>query len=208
DRGVDFITIDGGEGGTGAGPLAFPAAGCLPFRLGFPRVYSIFAEAGLTDDVVFIGSGKLGIPENAVVAFALGVDMINVAREPMLSVGCIQAQKCHTGGCPTGVATQNPWLVHRVDPDAMAERRATYHRPLRGEVVKVAGAVGGPLPALIGHRDVELAGGTRDSTALAEIYGYGDAWGVPGQADIRAITDIMVAGGVAEFTAAGRPPGI
>src|SRR5699024_8847144 len=75
DRGVDFITIDGGEGGTGAGPLVFTDAVSLPFRLGFPRVYSIFAEAGLTDDVVFIGSGKLGIPENAVVAFALGVDM-------------------------------------------------------------------------------------------------------------------------------------
>src|SRR5699024_6989534 len=142
DRGVDFITIDGGEGGTGAGPLVFTDAVSLPFRLGFPRVYSIFAEAGLTDDVVFIGSGKLGIPENAVVAFALGVDMINVAREPMLSVGCIQAQKCHTGGCPTGVATQNPWLVRGIDPDAMAERCANYLRSLRRELVKVSGAVG------------------------------------------------------------------
>ena len=208
DRGVDFITIDGGEGGTGAGPLVFTDAVSLPFRLGFPRVYSIFAEAGLTDDVVFIGSGKLGIPENAVVAFALGVDMINVAREPMLSVGCIQAQKCYTGGCPTGVATQNPWLVRGIDPDAMAERCANYLRSLRRELVKVSGAVGVPHPAMIGPRDVELARGTRDSTTLAEIYGYGDDWGVPGQADIRAITDIMVAGGVAEFTAAGRPPGI
>ncbi|WP_372348293.1 glutamate synthase-related protein [Streptomyces sp. KL116D] len=75
--------------------------------MGFSRVYPAFAERGLTDDVTFIGSGKLGLPENAAVAFALGVDMmINVAREAMLSIGCIQAQKCHTDKCPTGIATQ------------------------------------------------------------------------------------------------------
>ena len=208
DRGVDFITIDGGEGGTGAAPLVFSDSVSLPFRLGFPRVYALFAEAGLTDDVVFIGSGKLGIPENAVVAFAMGVDMINVAREPMLSVGCIQAQKCHTGGCPTGVATQNPWLIRGIDPATMAERCANYLRALRRELIKVSGAVGVPHPALIGPTDVELARGTRDSHTLAEIYDYSDGWGLPGEADMKAITEIMVANGVAEYTAAGTPPGI
>ncbi|MDN5854527.1 MAG: FMN-binding glutamate synthase family protein, partial [Actinomycetia bacterium] len=101
-RGVDFITIDGGEGGTGAAPLVFSDAVALPFRLGFSRVYSLFAEAGLTDRVTFIGSGKLGMPDNAVVAFALGCDMVNVAREAMLAIGCIQSQRCHTDKCPTG----------------------------------------------------------------------------------------------------------
>lgn len=208
ERGVDFITIDGGEGGTGAGPLVFTDAVSLPFRLGFPRVYRIFADAGLTDDVVFIGSGKLGIPENAVVAFALGVDMINVAREPMLSIGCIQAQQCHTGGCPTGVATQNPWLVRGVDPTRMAQRCSGYISSLRRELVKVAGAVGVPHPALIQPDDVELAHGTRESSTLSEVYGYAEGAGVPGEDDIRAITDLMVATGVAEFTAAATPPGI
>ena len=208
DRGVDFITIDGGEGGTGAGPLVFTDAVSLPFRLGFPRVYSVFAEAGLADDVMFIGSGKLGIPENAVVALALGVDMINVAREPMLSVGCIQAQKCHTGGCPTGVATQNPWLVRGVDPTTMAVRCSNYIRSLRRELVKVAGAVGVPHPGLIGPTDVELARGTRDAHTLADVYGYRDGWGLPGEDDARAITEFMVASGVAEYTAAVTPPGI
>lgn len=208
DRGVDFITIDGGEGGTGAGPLVFTDAVSLPFRLGFTRVYKVFAEAGLTDDVVFIGSGKLGVPENAVVAFALGVDMINVGREAMLSVGCIQAQKCHTGGCPTGVATHNPWLIRGIDPTHMAERCANYLRSLRRELVKVAGAVGVPHPALIGPEDVELANGTRESTTLAEVYGYGVDNGFPGESDIKSITELMVAGGVAEYSSAGSPPGI
>ncbi|MGW1155211.1 glutamate synthase-related protein, partial [Streptomyces rubiginosohelvolus] len=100
DRGVDFVTVDGGEGGTGAAPLIFSDSVSLPFRTGFTRVYGVFAERGLTDDITFIGSGKLGLPEKAVVAFALGVDMINVGREAMLSIGCIQAQKCHTDKCP------------------------------------------------------------------------------------------------------------
>ncbi|MFN3339736.1 MAG: glutamate synthase-related protein [Dietzia sp.] len=208
ERGVDFITVDGGEGGTGAAPLVFTDAVSLPFRLGFSRVYRVFAEAGLTDDVVFVGSGKLGIPENAAVAFALGVDMIGVGREAMLSIGCIQAQKCHTDRCPTGVATQNPWLVRGVDPTDKAVRCAAYIRSLRRDLVKISGAVGVPHPSLIGPEDVELANGTRESTTLAEIYGYQPGWGLPGRADIRRITDIMIASGAAEHTAAYTPPGI
>jgi len=84
----------------------------MPFRLGFSRVYSVFAEHGIDDRVVFMGAGKLGMPDNAIVAFALGCDMVYVAREAMLSIGCIQAQKCHTDTCPVGVATQNKWLAH------------------------------------------------------------------------------------------------
>ena len=88
----------------------------LPFQLGFARVYRIFAERGLHEQVTFIGGGKLGLPDNAVVGFALGCDMINVAREAMLAIGCIQAQKCHTDTCPTGVATQNAWLARGLVP--------------------------------------------------------------------------------------------
>ncbi|HHX84090.1 MAG TPA: FMN-binding glutamate synthase family protein [Actinomycetales bacterium] len=208
ERGVDFITIDGGEGGTGAAPLVFSDAVSLPFRLGFPRVYRVFAEAGLTDDVVFIGSGKLGIPENAIVAMALGIDMINVAREAMLSVGCIQALKCHTDRCPTGVATQNPWLVRGVDPTDKAQRCARYLRSLRRELIKVSGAVGVPHPALIGPEDVELAWGTREAKPLAEVYGYGGGMGFPSEDDQKAITDLMIEMGVAEHTAAYAPPGV
>ena len=67
DRGVDFVTVDGGEGGTGAAPLAFADHVALPFKLGFSRVYATFAAAGLADDVVFVGAGKLGFPETALV---------------------------------------------------------------------------------------------------------------------------------------------
>ncbi|MFD8743315.1 FMN-binding glutamate synthase family protein [Streptomyces sp. NPDC059616] len=191
DRGVDFVTIDGGEGGTGAAPLIFTDSVSLPFRMGFSRVYSTFAEQGLTDDLTFIGSGKLGLPENAAVAFALGVDMINVAREAMLSIGCIQAQKCHTDKCPTGIATQNPWLVRGVDAPSKATRAAVYLRTLRKELLKVSGAVGVAHPALITTTDIEIMNGDYDARTLASVYGYKDGWGELGPELTQEITALL-----------------
>ena len=127
-RGVDFLSLDGGEGGSGAAPLAFSDHVALPFKVGFSRVYQILAEAGIHEDVVLIGSGKLGFPADAMVAFALGCDAINVGREAMMAIGCIQAQRCHTGHCPTGVATQNRWLVRGLDPTSKAARLASSRR--------------------------------------------------------------------------------
>ena len=207
DRGVDFVTVDGGEGGTGAAPLVFSDAVSLPFRIGFTRVYRLFAEAGLTDDVVFIGSGKLGLSENAAVAFALGVDMINVAREAMMSIGCIQAQKCHTGTCPTGVASQHAWLRRGVDPQDKSQRCARYLRSVRRELLKVSGAVGVAHPSLITACDIELADGTRDSTPLWEVYGYEPTWGLPSAADQDTITALMLDFGNAEHVSAYQSPG-
>lgn len=90
-EGPDFITIDGGEGGTGAAPLTYADHVSLPFKIGFQRVYTLFQSQGLSEQIVWIGSGKLGFPDRAVVAIAMGCDLINVAREAMLSIGCIQA---------------------------------------------------------------------------------------------------------------------
>ena len=190
-RGVDFVTVDGGEGGTGAAPLLFTDSVALPFRMGFSRVYGTFAELGLTDRLTFIGSGKLGLPDNAVVAFALGADMVNVAREAMLSIGCIQSQKCHTDRCPTGVATQDPWLVHGLDPVSKADRAATYLTALRRELVKVSAAVGVAHPGLITTQDVDIFNGDYDARSLASVYGYKDGWGELGPSLAAEITALM-----------------
>lgn len=106
-KGPDFITIDGGEGGTGAAPPSFADHVSLPWLFGFAKVYAIFKKYSLCDRVVFIGSGKLGFPAAASMAFSMGADLINVAREAMMSIGCIQAQLCHTNRCPTGITTKN-----------------------------------------------------------------------------------------------------
>jgi glutamate synthase (ferredoxin) len=164
-----------------------------PFRLAISEVYRRFAEAGLTDDVVFVGAGKLGIPENAVVAFALGVDMVNVGREAMMSIGCIQAQKCHTDHCPVGVATQNPRYTRGLDVSLKSVRAANYIRSLRRDLLKVSEAVGVVHPGLIAPRDVDLVSGTRSRVGLAEAYGYDPGWHRLAPHLVRDIEAIMVA---------------
>ena len=191
ERAVDFVTIDGGEGGTGASPLVFTDSVSMPFRLGFSRVYSVFAERDLHHRVVFVGAGKLGLPDNAVVAFGLGCDMVNVGREAMLAVGCIQAKTCHTGNCPTGVATQNAWLAHGLDPDLKAVRAANYVKTLRRDLFKVAEAAGVEHPALIPADSIEILTGQTVATPLTEVYGYRPDWGFPSPSDQDRIVELM-----------------
>jgi glutamate synthase domain-containing protein 2 len=174
--GPDFITVDGAEGGTGAAPLAFSDHVSLPFKVGFARAFSTFAEAGLIDDVVFIGAGRLGLPDSALFAFALGCDMVNVGREAMLAIGCVQALRCHTGGCPTGVATQNRWLMRGLDPDLKHARAANYIRALRGELLSLSRSMGVGHPALLTPEHVEIVAERYTTARIEEVFGYDPAW--------------------------------
>jgi glutamate synthase domain-containing protein 2 len=194
-RGVDFVNVDGGEGGTGAAPMVFADSVAFPFRVGFAEVYRRFAAAGLTDDVTFVGGGKLGLPENAIVAFALGADLIQVGREAMLAIGCIQAQRCHTDRCPTGVATQDKWLQRGLDPDLKSVRAANYLVSLRRDLLKVSEAVGEVHPGLITPDDVDILDGTRRRTPLREVYEYEPDWGSLGPGLRAEVEGLM------------RPPG-
>lgn len=192
-RGVDFVNVDGGEGGTGAAPMIFADAVAYPFRIGFAEVYRRFAAAGLADDVVFVGAGKLGIPENAVVAFALGVDMVNVGREAMMAIGCIQAQKCHTDHCPVGVATQDPRYTRGLDVSLKSVRAANYVRSLRRDLLKVSEAVGVVHPGLLAPGDVDVLDGTRTAVGLGETYGYDPTWPRLGAGLVADVEALMVA---------------
>ena len=146
-NGPDFIAIDGGEGGTGAAPLVFSDHVAMPFRPGFVEVYREFEAVGLTEELVFLGAGKLGLPTDAMVAMVLGVDGVNVGREAMMAVGCIQAQKCHTGHCPTGVATHSSWFTRGLDPTDKSVRVANYVANLRHELRRLSNAMGADHPA-------------------------------------------------------------
>ena len=190
-RGVDFITLDGGEGGTGAAPLTFSDHVSMPFKIGFTRVYRIFAEAGLHEKVVFIGSGKLGFPETALLAFGLGADMVAVAREAMLAIGCIQAQRCQTGHCPTGVATQNRWLMRGLDPTSKAARLANYVRTLRKELLRLSRACGVEHPTLVTSDHIEILDDRFGAMPARELFGYEAAWGHPSQHDQQLIPELM-----------------
>jgi len=171
-RGPDWITIDGGEGGTGAAPLTFADHVSLPFKVGFSRVFTIFQEQGIDQDVAWIGSGKLGFPDRAIVAFAMGVDLINIAREAMLSIGCIQAQKCHTDRCPAGVATQNEYLARAIEPEVQALRYARFCQSLRNEILSVTHAAGYEHPSQFTMRDIEVGSGPGTFSTLEKVYGY------------------------------------
>ena len=189
--GPDFITIDGGEGGTGAAPLSFSDHVSLPFRWGFSRVYREFAGAGLTDDIAFIGSGKLGLPEAALSAMAMGCDMVNVGRTALLSIGCIQAQKCHTDRCPTGVATQNQRLARGLDPMLKSVRCANYIATLRFELLRLARACGVVHPALVSTDQIELLGDGWTSTTLREVLDYQPGWGLPSEIQRNELCRLM-----------------
>lgn len=170
-RGPDYIQIDGGEGGTGAAPLVFSDHVAFPFKIAMSRVYGRFVDAGIAEHIVFIGAGRLGFPEEATLAMALGCDMVSVAREAMLSIGCIQAQRCHTDHCPTGVATHNKWLVRGLDPTNKAARLANYVMALRKEMLWLARAAGVVHPCLMGPDHFAIVDDYFRASTLEEAFG-------------------------------------
>lgn len=171
--GPDFITVDGGEGGTGAAPPSFADHVSLPWVYAFSNVYKVFQENGLTQKVTFIGSGKLGLPDSAIMALAMGADMINVAREAMMSIGCIQAQVCHTNRCPTGIATNNKWLESGLDPALKSVRFANYMKNLTKEILEITHACGYWHPSEFNMDDIDISMGDNNLTApLRLAYGY------------------------------------
>lgn len=172
-KGPDFITIDGGEGGTGAAPRAFADHVSLPWVYAFSNIYKIFQKYGLEKKIVFIGSGKLGLPEKAIMAFAMGVDMINVAREAMMSIGCIQAQKCHTNTCPVGIATNNKWLESGLNPELKSVRFYNYLKTINKEILELSHACGYEHPSQFTMEDIEISMGDNNRTIpLSQAYGY------------------------------------
>ena len=125
---------------------------------------------------MFIGAGRLGFPDAALTALALGCDMLNVGREAMLAIGCIQAQRCHTDRCPTGVATQNRWLMHGLDPELKSGRAANYIVALRSEMLALARACGARHPALIDPNRIEIVAERYSSASFRDVFGYNDEW--------------------------------
>lgn len=155
-KGPDFIAVDGGEGGTGAAPPSFADHVSLPWVYGFSDLYKVFKNRNLTERIVFIGSGKLGFPGKAAMAFAMGADCINVAREAMMSIGCIQAQICHTNHCPSGVATQNKWLQNGINITLKSERLAQYFKTFRKEFIEITHAAGYEHPCQFDMDDIDV----------------------------------------------------
>ncbi len=138
----DFITIDGGEGGTGAAPTEMTNSVGTPIKDALIFVNSALLGVGLRDKIRIIASGKMFSAFHILRALALGADTVNSARGMMLSLGCIQARTCNTDHCPTGIATQNPSRNKAIVVSSKAQRVANFHRETVTNLVELIGAAG------------------------------------------------------------------
>lgn len=141
-NGPDFITVDGAEGGTGAAPPELSDYMGLPLEEGLVAVRNLLEGAGLRDKVRINASGRITSGFSIVKTLALGADVTSAARAFMMSLGCIQALKCNTNKCPTGVATQNKELMYGLCPEDKAVRVYHYHAKTLQSASDIVGIIG------------------------------------------------------------------
>lgn len=138
----DFIVVDGAEGGTGAAPVEFVDHVGTPLREGLRLVHNTLVGIGLREQIKLGASGKVISAFDMARIMALGADWCNSARAFMFAVGCIQAQVCHTGKCPTGVTTQDPKRQEALVVSDKSERVANYHANTLSALAELLGAAG------------------------------------------------------------------
>ena len=138
----DYISIDGGEGGTGAAPLEFSNYVGMPGIESLIFAHNALVGFGLRDQVKVFTSGRISSGFDIIKRLAIGADVIYSARAFMLSLGCIQALRCNSNHCPAGVATQDPNLVAGLDVTDKRVRVATFHRETVRSVSELIGAMG------------------------------------------------------------------
>ena len=150
----DFITIDGGEGGTGAAPLEFSNHVGTPLEDGLTFVVDALKGFGLREEIRVIASGKVITSFDILTTVALGADMVNSARGMMLALGCIQALRCNTNECPTGVATTNPHLSRGLHIPSKSERVKRFQNETVHHFIELLGALGHSHPVDVRRADV------------------------------------------------------
>ncbi len=142
----DYVQVDGGEGGTGAAPSALIDYVGLPITEALRHVVAARERFGLTERIRIVASGKLITPDKVAWALCMGADFVSSARGFMFGLGCIQAMKCGSGRCPTGVTASEERLISGLDPADKAARIARYAARLKEEVEIIAHACGATDP--------------------------------------------------------------
>jgi glutamate synthase domain-containing protein 2 len=166
----DFVTIDGGDGGSGAAPMPLMDSVGMVVRESLPLLVDKLTVAGLRERIKIIASGKMIVPSEAAWAFCIGADFVVSARGFMFALGCIQAMQCNKNTCPTGVTTHNRRLQRGLDPTDKAERVFHYARTIVKEVGMIAHACGVAEPRMLQRHHCRIVAEDGRSVALDQIY--------------------------------------
>lgn len=179
--GPDWITVDGGEGGSGATYREMADSMGLPL---FPALVSLddaLRRSGLRERVKIFASGKLTSPDRIALALCFGADAVNIARGLMISVGCIQAQKCHTNKCPVGVATTDEKLMQALVIEEKRYRVLNYITTLRAGLASLTAAAGLRSPTQLDRRHAVYRDSMGRVSSAAEIFPHPDpSLAIPG----------------------------
>ncbi len=173
----DFVVVDGGEGGTGAAPLEFTDHVGAPLREALMLVHNSLVGTNLRGRVRVGASGKIVTAFDVVRTMAIGADWCNSARGFMLALGCIQAQACHTGRCPTGVTTQDPNRMRALHVPDKAERTFNFHQNTLIALKELLGAAGIQHPSDLGPEHIVRRVSSNEVRSLATLH----PWMKPGE---------------------------
>jgi glutamate synthase domain-containing protein 2 len=166
----DFIVVDGAEGGTGAAPQEFSDHVGTPLREALIMVHNTLVGIGVRGEVRIGAAGKIISAFDIARACALGADWCNAARGFMFALGCLQAQTCHTGHCPTGVTTQDPRRYRALDPGDKAERVYNYHQNTLHALMELLSAAGLTHPEQIGPEHIIRRISSTEVRSLAALH--------------------------------------
>lgn len=170
DSAPDFITVDSGDGGSGAAPMALMDNVGLPIRESLPLVVDKLGEHGLRERIRVIASGKMITPAEAAWAFCIGTDFVVSARGFMFALGCIQALQCNRNTCPTGITTHNKRLQKGLDPANKAVRVSRYAQRMVKEIGIIAHSCGVEEPRALQRMHCRVVTATGRSIPLNEVY--------------------------------------
>jgi glutamate synthase domain-containing protein 2 len=168
--GPDFFTLDSGDGGTGAAPMALMDNVGLSIRESLPLVRDIIKKHGLEDRIPIVAAGKLTTPADVAWALCAGATFVNSARGFMFALGCIQSLKCNKNTCPTGITTHDKRLQKGLDPTDKALRVARYCTNLRHDVEVIAHSCGVPHPRRLRRFHVRIVCPDGVSRPLSDLY--------------------------------------
>jgi len=152
--GADYIAIDGLRGGTGAAPTVIRNNVGIPIELAIAAVDERLRQEGIRNQVSLIAAGSIRSSADVVKAIALGADAVYIATAALVAMGCHLCQKCYTGKCNWGIATQDPYLTKRLNPNIGARRLANLVRAWSLEIKEMLGGMGiNAIESLRGNRD-------------------------------------------------------